>query len=115
MCGRFTLTRSAAEVAEHFGLVAAPAFPPHWNAAPTQELPVVRVRSSGERALELRHWGLVPSWAKDVATGARRINARVESVLREKKKADYVIDNTGPTSRTEEQTRKICDELRRRP
>ena len=30
-----------------------------------------------------------------------------------KKKADYVIDNTGPTSRTEEQTRKICDELRR--
>ena len=30
-----------------------------------------------------------------------------------KKKADYVIDNAGPTSRTEEQTRKICDELRR--
>jgi len=32
-----------------------------------------------------------------------------------KKKADYVIDNTGPTSRTEEQTRKICDVLRRIP
>ena len=32
-----------------------------------------------------------------------------------KKKADYVIDNTGPTSRTEDQTRKICDELRRSP
>ena len=30
-----------------------------------------------------------------------------------KMKADYVIDNTGPKSRTEEQTRKICDELRR--
>jgi dephospho-CoA kinase len=30
-----------------------------------------------------------------------------------KKKADYVIDNTGPKSRTEEQTRRICDELRR--
>ena len=30
-----------------------------------------------------------------------------------KKKADYVIDNTGPKSRTEAQTRKICDELRR--
>jgi putative SOS response-associated peptidase YedK len=81
MCGRFTLTRSAAEVAEHFGLAAAPAFAPHWNAAPTQELPVVRVRSSGERALELRHWGLVPSWAKGVGAGARMINARVESVL----------------------------------
>ena len=32
-----------------------------------------------------------------------------------KKKADYVIDNTGPKSRTEEQTRRICDELRRIP
>lgn len=34
-------------------------------------------------------------------------------VAYKKKKADYVIDNTGPTSRTEEQARKICDELRR--
>ena len=80
MCGRFTLTRSAAEVAEHFGLASAPAFAAHWNAAPTQELPIVRVRSSGERVLELRRWGLVPGWAADVAVGARMINARVESV-----------------------------------
>ncbi len=33
-------------------------------------------------------------------------------VVYKKKKADYVIDNTGPTSRTEAQARKICDELR---
>ena len=32
-----------------------------------------------------------------------------------KKKADYVIDNAGPKSRTEEQTRKICEDLRRSP
>lgn len=35
-------------------------------------------------------------------------------VAYKKKKADYVIDNTGPSSRTEEQARRICDELRRR-
>lgn len=81
MCGRFTLTRSAAEVAEHFGLDTAPALAPRWNAAPTQELPIVRVRSNGARTLELRRWGLVPPWAKDVAVGARMINARVEGVL----------------------------------
>ncbi len=80
MCGRFTLTRSAAEVAEHFGLVAAPELAPHFNAAPTQELPIVRVRSTGERTLEVRRWGLVPRWAKDVSIGARMINARVEGV-----------------------------------
>jgi putative SOS response-associated peptidase YedK len=81
MCGRFTLTRSAAEVAEHFELAAAPEFAAHWNAAPTQELPIVRVRSTGVRVLELRRWGLVPNWAKDPSVGARMINARVEGVL----------------------------------
>ena len=81
MCGRFTLTRSAAEVAEHFDLTAAPELVARFNAAPTQELPSVRVRSSGERVLELRRWGLVPHWAKDVTLGARMINARIESVL----------------------------------
>jgi dephospho-CoA kinase len=30
-----------------------------------------------------------------------------------KKKADYVIDNAGSTSHTEEQTRRICEDLRR--
>ena len=36
-------------------------------------------------------------------------------VVYKKKKADYVIDNAGPTSRTEEQTRRICENLRRLP
>jgi len=80
MCGRFTLTRSAAEVAEHFGLGSLPALAPRFNVAPTQEAPVVRTRSTGERVLEWRRWGLVPPWAKDASGAARRINARVESV-----------------------------------
>ena len=36
-------------------------------------------------------------------------------VAYKKKKADYVIDNTGPKSRTEEQVRRICHDLRRLP
>ncbi len=79
MCGRFTLTRSAAEVAAHFGLEPLPELAPRFNVAPTQQVPIVRVRSSGERVLEPRRWGLVPSWAKDPSVGARMINARVES------------------------------------
>ena len=80
MCGRFTLTRSAAEVAAHFGLGSLPELAPRFNVAPTQQVPIVRVRSSGERVLEPRRWGLVPPWAKDPSAGARMINARVESV-----------------------------------
>ena len=81
MCGRFTLTRSAAEVADHFAATGLAALTPRFNAAPTQELPIVRRRANGERALELRRWGLVPPWAKDPGVGARMINARIESVL----------------------------------
>jgi putative SOS response-associated peptidase YedK len=80
MCGRFTLTRSAAEVAEHFGLGSLPELAPRFNVAPTQEAPIVRLRSTGERVLEWRRWGLVPPWAKDATGGARMINARIESV-----------------------------------
>jgi len=36
-------------------------------------------------------------------------------VVYKKKKADYVIDNAGPTSRTQEQTRRIFENLRRLP
>ncbi len=78
MCGRFTLTRSAAEVAEHFGLDAVPALEPRFNAAPTQLIPAVR-GAGGRRILELRYWGLVPRWAKDASSAARMINARAET------------------------------------
>jgi putative SOS response-associated peptidase YedK len=81
MCGRFTLTKSAAEVAAHFGLDGGEALaglPPRYNAAPTQELPVVRIGAGGARIAELRRWGLVPHWAEDPSVGARHINARSE-------------------------------------
>jgi putative SOS response-associated peptidase YedK len=80
VCGRFTLTRSAAEVAEHFGLDAVPSLEPRFNVAPTQSVPVVRgSRPGGDRTLELRYWGLVPRWAKDASGAARMINARAET------------------------------------
>jgi len=81
VCGRISLSTPARVVAEHFDLAALPELAPRWNVAPGQPVAIVRVRrSSGERALELRRWGLVPPWAKDASVGARLVNARVESV-----------------------------------
>jgi putative SOS response-associated peptidase YedK len=81
MCGRFTLTRSAAEVAEHFALAAAPPHAPRFNAAPTQ--PVLAIRAArdgaGREAAQLQ-WGLVPFWAKHSRDAAKHINARVETL-----------------------------------
>src|SRR3970282_1240711 len=56
------------------------AFQPTFNAAPTQDLPVLRADAGHGRRLTLLRWGLVPSWAKDPAIGARMINARSETV-----------------------------------
>jgi putative SOS response-associated peptidase YedK len=81
MCGRFTLTRSAAEIAEHFDLAAPPAHSPRFNAAPTQLVLAIRA-AAGTQSREAvpLHWGLVPFWAKHARDAARRINARVETL-----------------------------------
>lgn len=82
MCGRYTITDPVEAQA-----ALAPVLddrtpigdlPPRFNVAPTQLVPIAANRET--RALELARWGLVPSWAKDLAIGARMINARAESL-----------------------------------
>lgn len=52
----------------------------HFNAAPTNLLPVVaHSREGGYECKDVR-WGLVPHWAKDTKVGAKMINARAETV-----------------------------------
>lgn len=84
MCGRFVQHLSPAAYAEHYGLdptTLLPNCPARYNAAPTQDLMVVRLNPhTGRLDLSLLRWGLVPVWAKDPGGGARLINARSESV-----------------------------------
>jgi len=59
----------------------SPNFPPSWNVAPTDPLPVVRYDTkAGERSLDLLWWGLVPYWAKDLKVGFANINAKAEGI-----------------------------------
>jgi putative SOS response-associated peptidase YedK len=79
MCGRY-VTKAAAELERFWNITRGDlAFDGAYNAAPTQRLPVIRLRE-GERALTLMRWGLVPSSAKDLKAGANLINARGETV-----------------------------------
>jgi putative SOS response-associated peptidase YedK len=80
MCGRYVLSATGEQIAEHFGLATVMRIAPRYNIAPTQQAPVVRIARSGERELLLLRWGLVPFWAKDPAIGQRQINARAESL-----------------------------------
>jgi putative SOS response-associated peptidase YedK len=80
MCGRY-VTKAAAELERFWNITRSSgfAFAGAFNAAPTQKLPVIRVRQ-GERSLDLLRWGLVPSSSKDAKTGGNLINARGETV-----------------------------------
>jgi putative SOS response-associated peptidase YedK len=101
MCGRFTLRASPSVIAEQFALFEVPPFTARFNIAPTQAVPVIRMRPTltpgpspetgegrpcltpglpADRELVWLRWGLVPSWAKDPKIGSRWINARAETV-----------------------------------
>ncbi|OYX13522.1 MAG: hypothetical protein B7Z15_07010, partial [Rhizobiales bacterium 32-66-8] len=58
-----------------------PNAPQRFNAAPTQDLLVIRRNpDSAQAEMGLLRWGLVPSFSKDMSGAARLINARSETV-----------------------------------
>jgi putative SOS response-associated peptidase YedK len=73
---------------EHFSFEE----PPRYNIAPTQSIVCILRESTGRTLVQdpkwtgqprtpiKARWGLVPSWAKDLAIGNRMINARSETV-----------------------------------
>ena len=81
MCGRFTSTTPASELAEFFeaetDLLDGNE---NYNVTPTSDIAVVRQDANGQRRLDLMFWGLVPSWAESPAIGTRLSNARSETV-----------------------------------
>lgn len=60
---------------------ARPHYPPRWNAAPSQELLVIRLNhQTGEVSLDSLRWGLIPHWCSDPKGGRKPINAKCETV-----------------------------------
>jgi len=80
MCGRYVIISTPAAIRALFGYGEQPNFPPRYNVAPTQPIPIVRL-VDGKRSFTLMRWGLLPSWVKDPKTFPLLINARGESVL----------------------------------
>ena len=78
MCGRYTLTTSAADLEERFGATFEDPPDPRYNCAPGQSLPVV-ADDTPDRFRAFK-WGLIPSWADDASVGNDLINARAETV-----------------------------------
>jgi putative SOS response-associated peptidase YedK len=80
MCGRYVIISTPEAIRALFRYGEQPNFPPRYNVAPTQPVPIVRL-VDGKRSFTLMRWGLLPSWVKDPKTFPLLINARGESVL----------------------------------
>ncbi len=81
MCGRFSLSTSAADLVQQFDLPDLPAWSPRYNISPTQDvLALVRMPGASRRQTRLLRWGFIPRWAEGPAVGSRMINARAETV-----------------------------------
>jgi putative SOS response-associated peptidase YedK len=78
MCGRYNLHSPMEDIAAQFEAEVQAEFAPRHNIAPTTAVPVVTAHAAG-RIIRLHRWGLVPSWSRDPAQGARMANARMET------------------------------------
>ena len=80
MCGRYAITTVPEALRALFRYLDQPNFPPRYNVAPTQPVPIVRM-FEGKRQFALVRWGLIPAWVKDPRGFSLLINARGESAL----------------------------------
>ena len=79
MCGRFSISTPTEILRVRFNVPRAEDLKPNYNAAPTQNLPVIL--NSEPTTINLCRWGLIPFWAKEERIGNGMINARAETLL----------------------------------
>jgi len=80
MCGRYAATLPPEMMAELFKLLNRIDYPPRYNIAPTQPIPVIWEQEA-RRTVQLVRWGFVPGWVKDPREFPLLINARAEGLL----------------------------------
>ena len=84
MCGRYAITLPPEAMRSFFRYVEQPNFPPRYNVAPTQPVPVVRWErgraGAGARHFALVRWGFLPGFVKEPKTFPLIINARAETL-----------------------------------
>lgn len=83
MCGRFAITSPPEAVRTFFRYAENPNFPPRYNIAPTQPIPVVSARREApdvQRHFHLARWGFLPGFVTDAHKFPLIINARAETL-----------------------------------
>ncbi len=85
MCGRYAITLPPEAVRAWFGYAEQPNFPPRFNVAPTQPIPIVcrdpLAFGAATRHFRLVRWGLLPAFVKTPGDFPLLINARAEGIV----------------------------------
>ena len=87
MCGRYQRRSDKQRIAEAFHLgnldEVVLELAPDYNVAPITKQPVIVAdRETGDRALRVMRWGLIPFWCKDLTKlGLSTINTQAETIM----------------------------------
>lgn len=79
MIERYSITCDAETIRERFSVDVPDFYRPHYNAAPTQLLPVIT--NTSPAGVSLFYWGLPPSWAKNKTLSEKVVNLKMESLV----------------------------------
>jgi putative SOS response-associated peptidase YedK len=77
MIDRYSVTASVDQIQERFQADVISDYAPHYNAAPTQLLPVITQSAAGVSTF---YWGTSPAWSKNKPLSEKIINVRTESI-----------------------------------
>jgi putative SOS response-associated peptidase YedK len=78
MIERYSITASAEKILERFGAEVPEHYAPHYNASPTQLLPIIT--QSAPTGISTFYWGISPEWSKNKTPGEKLINTRLEAI-----------------------------------
>lgn len=65
MNARYVFTDDPDTLGHHFGITVTDNFPPRYNIAPSQPVPIIRANRDGTRHYGLVRWGFVPAWDRE--------------------------------------------------
>lgn len=78
MIERYTITASSSAIADRYAVDVPDFYAAHYNAAPTQLLPVIT--SDNPDGISTFYWGNTPEWAKNKTLSEKVINSKAEII-----------------------------------
>ena len=91
MSSRYTLTLLASQIRDRFKVEVSNDYKPRYNAAPSQELPIIT--SSNPHGFSFFFWGVNPRWSKDKAISTKLYTVTANQINTKKRLSTLLNNN----------------------